>query len=508
MKSFFKKLAFVMALAMVVSMAAPAAANAATALVAAKQNTTTPVTELAMEVNEEVDLCFIGAAKGWRELNRGWKVTSGDAVTVDQNGLVKAVKNGEATIEFFMEGYTSAVVDITVGATEVEEDEFVGAQLTSLKEVALKFDNLGTVDEEEVELYRVFNSIEGEVEVFWPISAFSAKDGVMKVSPFVQFKDAETYRIKYNGNNYDFTTDVPTSVEEVTHVITTYGTDGKNGLVPASDPEGADQKITFGYKLMYGTMDVTSLFKDDVDVEYQLVTPDEDTAEDDEILDFDEDGVIVFYKTVEAHVRAVVTYEDDDNNDVEIPSAGETLKAVELAPLALDRVTDWAFYTGSGDFSWNVKEVPAGEEGYFVVLKLTDTRGGVYVTHAAAVASGDTTTQVLNDSHPLIASAGLYLEFYSTNTDTFLINKETATVKTYKAADKAVFYVELHCSELDRDDNSTLIDTIYAGVFDIGPAKEFTSLGLSKYEADLMAAALDDSLTTVDIKYTCIDSIN
>ena len=102
MKSFFKKLAFVMALAMVVSMAAPAAttASAASDLKIAYQNGKGyGITELNIaEVGATEDLKFLGAPSNWKELGATWTSNNEAVATVDQNGVVTAVAEGTAVI--------------------------------------------------------------------------------------------------------------------------------------------------------------------------------------------------------------------------------------------------------------------------------------------------------------------------------------------------------------------------------------------------------------------------
>jgi hypothetical protein len=305
MKSFFKKLAFVMAMAMVVSLAAPAAANAATVLYAADQTTGARVDSLDMTTGDKYDLKFMGAPTGWRDLERGWKVTSGDAVTVDNDGWVTAVKAGTAKVEFFMEGCESAVV--TVKVADPISENYLGFTQTSIKEVVLAFnESVANVKEADVELYRIFDSVDGDVEVFWPIDGFKTAEGKMTLSPFVQFGDGDHYRVKFGGESYDFTTERP-EVHEITHVVTTFGTDAKasNNMASVSNEEtGVETTINLGYKLMYGNMDVTDLFKDEVATEFVLVTPDPegDSEELDSIL-FDSEGAIIFADKVVVTVK-------------------------------------------------------------------------------------------------------------------------------------------------------------------------------------------------------------
>lgn len=119
MKSFFKKLSFVMALAMVVTLAAPAAksALAATEFTYAEQETGKKVTSLNMKVGEKVDLKFVGV-KDYKNFTLNWQSSNPSVATVDKNGVITAVDNGLATVTLVVgDGsvYTSKAVTVAVG---------------------------------------------------------------------------------------------------------------------------------------------------------------------------------------------------------------------------------------------------------------------------------------------------------------------------------------------------------------------------------------------------------
>ena len=512
MKSFFKKLAFVMAMAMVVSLAAPAAANAATALYAALQNGTEPVTSLKMTLgDEDIDLRFMGAPTGWRDLERGWKVTNGDAVTVDQNGVIKAVKAGTATVEFFMEGCESAVVTVEVVAPVTEN--YLGADQTSVREVVLAFNSsVANVKEENVELYRIFSSLDGDVEVFWPIDGFKTADKKMTISPFVQFGDGDHYRVKFGGESYDFTTVRP-EVDEITHVVTTFGTNtaANNGEASVSNDEtGVEVTVKLGYKLMFGNMDVTDLFREEVATEFVLVSPDPegDSEELDDIL-FDSEGAIIFADKVPVVVKTLAVYETEDG-DKEIPAPPVTITPAALPEYKFDKVVDWCLYSGSGKVDWNKKTVAAGEENWVVVLKVEDSYGDIYVTHPNA-ADASKNILFIGDTESRLADAGYWFQYYSTNTDTFLIEESGAdyeypVLTTYKKASNAVIYVALH-QEVENKE-TTFVDNVYAFAFEIGAPKEFHSIHLSKTSVDIMADAEEVSLTKANVTITAKDQYN
>ncbi|MCR5153782.1 MAG: Ig-like domain-containing protein, partial [Lachnospiraceae bacterium] len=101
MRSFTKKLAFVMALAMVVTLATPAIAqvSAATTITYAYQNETAVKESIALNVNETVDMCFLGAPKGWRTLFKGWTSADTKIATVDKAGNITGVSAGTTTVK-------------------------------------------------------------------------------------------------------------------------------------------------------------------------------------------------------------------------------------------------------------------------------------------------------------------------------------------------------------------------------------------------------------------------
>ena len=130
MKSFFKKLAFVMALAMVVSMAAPAAttASAAEEMKIGYQNGAV-ITELNLtEVRSSEDLKAVGAPSNWKELGINWVSSNPAVATVDNAGVVTAVSAGTADIMATCGDYTVTITvncfadakayDVTIGTAD------------------------------------------------------------------------------------------------------------------------------------------------------------------------------------------------------------------------------------------------------------------------------------------------------------------------------------------------------------------------------------------------------
>ena len=111
MKSFFKKLAFVMALAMVVSLAAPAAAKAVAAndLQIRYQNGRYNVEEINIaKLGAIEDLKFVGAPD-YKEVGFNWESSNPAVATVNPAGEVQAVAAGTAVITLTVGDRTDSV---------------------------------------------------------------------------------------------------------------------------------------------------------------------------------------------------------------------------------------------------------------------------------------------------------------------------------------------------------------------------------------------------------------
>ena len=101
MKRFLKRTAFVIATAMVISNAAPAASSAYAAknFTYAYQNGGA-VSALSMKTGEEVDLKFIGVSD-YRNYSLKWTTSNPSVATVDKNGVITAVADGTTYMRLY-----------------------------------------------------------------------------------------------------------------------------------------------------------------------------------------------------------------------------------------------------------------------------------------------------------------------------------------------------------------------------------------------------------------------
>lgn len=131
MKNFFKKLAFVMALAMVITSLAPAAGVFAAS--APKLNAKSATLLLGNKKRNTFDFNLANKVKG---STYKWTTSNKKVATVAQNGLVTAVANGTATIKLAIKLPTGKTT--TLSATVTVKTNATSVEITNLPEGALK----------------------------------------------------------------------------------------------------------------------------------------------------------------------------------------------------------------------------------------------------------------------------------------------------------------------------------------------------------------------------------
>ena len=490
MKSFFKKLSLVMALAMVVSLVAPAGSAFAATAGIALQGTTEVVTEVNVEVGAEVaDFCFLGAPADWKT-TFAWSSDNEAVATVDKAGKVTALKNGVAniTITAGADASYKHTVKVTVGTT-ADADVF---QLTEIQS-KVKFNQKVSFKKEDASLYKIFETAEGPVEVYWPIDEFKLADDGMSLTfkPFVQYADGDNYVLRIGAFEEYFTT----AIGEVTHVETTFGTNVyANNKTAYITPEDMNEiTVNLGVKIYAGSVDLTTIYKDKYDITYAFVG-----AEPEEGVDLDEEGSVVFEAKVPVQITAVLAYEDEEGEDKTLANViPAIISPVDLPAYAVERVVDWAVIPSAEqdwwDFSWNNKTVPAGDDNYEVVVKMVDNRGNYFVTNKTAAANEDQ-----NNDNPVYWTGdcddtefddnGYSVAFYSTNTEDFLVDTD-GSLATYKSMG-AVIYVSLY-NEVEGE--TKFVKNITAFKLEVGKERKLDKLTANATKFDLVVDAMDEA---------------
>jgi len=495
MKSFFKKLAFVMALAMVVTLAAPAAqASAADALGIVLQNDNTWTVKETGEVavGATVDYRYKGAPANYKELDPTWASSNEKVATVDKNGLVTGVADGVATISITLSNGQTGSIEVTVGYGDVNPDAFEAKQKSHIT-FDVNFNKEVNYGRDNVNLYRVFETDKGDVYVVWAVrkATLSADKKTLTVEPYVQFNDGERYLVAFedietklnNGSSLDgveydeFTVKIG-AVDTVK--LDWYSTvDGvKSDKVAYTNGEDAEEdiEVTLTTKLFCGDVDLTEIYKNDGYVEYTLIN--EEAVAEWVVLS---DNTLIFTKeNIPATVQATYVFENAEGEEQTAKSAAETIVSKLLPPFAIEYVKEWSFV--EGDWKWDKPDhsIRAGKEAQIALL-LVDNRGGQWETVAkdskiADFGAIDTDTE------------DMYLRYYSTDNDHFLIDDETGVVETYIKMKKAVVYVALHDEALLEEYDYDFVRNIGACVMEIQDPAQFSSVGL--YKGDNTASSV------------------
>lgn len=479
MKSFFKKLAFVMALAMVVSLAAPAAKNVAFAaelLTVCEQNDTTK-TALATDelaVGESKDYRFIGAPSNWKEFKWGWKSSNEAVATVDKNGVVTGITDGEATITISdADANYVGAVKIIVGKGAAVDNTFTVKQ-TAANKVNVTFADAKQATS-DVTLFKVFKTTSGDVEVAWPCKV-SVKDGVATVEAYVDFVDGDEFVVKANGESQGFVSFVGpvTSIKVTTKVGTT-----KNVTY-------VNEAIEFEVKYFAGDIEVAPAAGSWVT--FEALTPNEQIYIDSTY------GKTSYIYAVGASttVKAVYSYYDKEYNVVEIPyefpvvgtpapvEAYDSIKAVTVT----NELTD------ASKVKWGETALIVGDTGYYVGLNVATTTAGTYFVNAP-----------IKDKTAYPAELGT-ITFQSSDESKLLVGDNGYV--TAIAEGSAVIIVKL--TTTDANGNS-VVKNVYAFNILIKPARKATTIKLSAPSISVLTDdnTVDHALTKGKITFEVVD---
>ena len=499
MKSFFKKLAFVMAMAMVVSLAAPAAANAATVLQAAHQESKEVVTVLPMEVNEEVDLCFLGAPEGWRQLERQWTTSDEKVVAkVNEDGLFKAVAPGTATIKFEMEGCEPAVVEVVVKAPVVAEEFDVTQKSGSALDI--NFAGETSYDVKDVTLYIVYENAsnpEKPIEIKWPIDTENSKKNgnVITITPFVALGDGDNYKVVVG--NYEDT--ITTKIGAITHIE----------ITPAKNEVYTETPVKVTPKLLSNGVDLTDRYLNTLEIEYTVQV----VAGTDDDLDYADDENYVlevefFEKDMVIAVTAVVK---NSKNEVLATSDPVGIKSAAKPAWSFDgAVVDWALiHEDATVVDWSKKSVPADKSNageYSIVLKFQDSEDKTYVTAPNAIrdkGSNKDNHTYINGSTDAISAAKYAVYFYSANEEVMLVDEETGEIGVYTPA-TGVFYIGLEYYGGEEE----VLKYIYAGEVVIDNATKLDEVYPKKDTANVTKLTEGDFVKKAEVELVAEDQYN
>lgn len=203
MKGFTRKIAFVMVLAMLFSMAAPVVGvQAAVQLKYAYQND--PESEvqpaITITVGEKVDMKFVGASSDWQRTFNGWKTDNFRIAQVDINGVVTGVTPGVTQIYADLgAGYTGKLVVIV----EYQKEYKIEQITERIIDVDL-CDTTLTLEEVQDSLIFKYSIREGYSPVRYPARVTKVKNGVATVELYSYLRHEKTYYVEFKGIEVSF----------------------------------------------------------------------------------------------------------------------------------------------------------------------------------------------------------------------------------------------------------------------------------------------------------------
>ncbi len=403
MKSFFKKLAFVMALAMVVSAMAPAAtASAADALGIVLQGDDTWTVLESDEVElgvEDLDYRYKGAPKNYKELSPTWDSSNKEVADVDQSGKITTFKAGETTISITLSNGQKGELKLTVKAPEVDKT-FVAEQTSDAKLTLTFADTTITKDQLAAGLTTYFYV--GDVKVNYPVFKVNdVKNGVAEVESYVLFTDGTTYGFTYGEESAEFTA----VIGEVAYVTAKYACEGADYAAYV----GKNTKVTATLYNEKG-YDITKSAKGYVT--YALVT--ESTNGD-----YWPAGATgeFYFNTANVAAQVKVTYMTGKYDEMYNPIAGPdtviSLYSTNMPKYDIDpsQAPVATITTGTPDWSKASTVIALNDDRNStgvekLVVKLKDNRGNKDVVTNVANANGTFTFKSTNDSILYVAADG------------------------------------------------------------------------------------------------------
>ena len=491
MKSFFKKLSLVMALAMVVSLVAPAGSAFAAEAGIALQGKKTTVEAIDVEVGGEVvDLCFLGAPADWKS---AFAWTSGDETiaSVDRAGKVTGLKAGETTVTITAGADGSYKHTVKVTVTEPKVEVAYEVKQVSDTKAQLVFNQNVSLTKNDVTLEIVYD---GGFTAAWPIKNFECKDNVVTFEPYVAFNDGDTFIIKAGAA--DEGTTFTTKIGVVDQVIVSYKTvefgDLGKDKAYTNGEEGTELTVQMSAKLYSNGIDVTNVY-DTADVVYTL-------SEENEYAMIDEyAGTIVFSKAgVAVNVLANYVYYDDNDEEQKVPTVCPIIS--EMAPTyTVTGVKAWTVIAEDAtevDWSKIKHDVPAYDNYYKIVALITDNYGNLVSTVDGLTHKNMKDVQNYSDSR--FANEGYWITYSSANVEKLLVG-DNGTLTTYtKATVPAIF--ALRNSYVETDDQ--FVRNIYAATVTVKDARKLDKITLDNSSLTLVT---DGEYTTGKVTLKAYD---
>lgn len=319
MKTFAKRIAFVLVFAMVVTLTSHAANNSYAANTLKygykKDADTVTQTSIKVYVGDTAEVKFIGAGSDWNSLFKGWKTSNSKIVTVSDEGVVTGVAVGTAQV------YADLGTNYT-GKLTVVVEERKSYKVEQLSETLLKVD-LGDKDATARGLADKFTfsyNIRENTAIKYPAKVLEVKNGIATIRLYSYLKDGKTYTVSYNGLQGRFVASVgtPDYIELK---------DNTDKCFIEKDEENCEVTITPIIRDEKGVdITETAFGREDAEIVYEILDDGSETAELSNIsINDDNTGALTLARGT---VKVKAYFYDGTYSQSEDGSDGKTLSAI------------------------------------------------------------------------------------------------------------------------------------------------------------------------------------
>ncbi len=463
MKSFFKKLAFVMALAMVVSMAAPAGSVFAATTGIAVQDTKDIRTEFEMKVEDTVDFCFWGAPKDWKTTFK-WESSDESVATVDQTGYVTAVAPGTADITITAGADKSYVETVKI---TVKGDKTFEVKQETENSVKLTFTDksFATTD---ITVEKIIKTTTGEeTTIVWPVNTVKVDGNTATVTVWMPFGSSD-YRFTANETSVDkYLTVGEPNFAVITYEKTYVYTEG-TGIEPKITVYDVNGVKLSGYSDWY----------------FELTNADADAY-----IENTTGNLYLWSLGTKAQVMATLTYVVGTETKT-IPAYAEVTCVAEPVYEVNSSIEKYALVadgTAADKIEWNNSQVIIDNGSYWVAAIVKDSLGKTKSISSISV----------DNNNGLLAN-GYSVRYASSNPEVALVDENSGEVIGLNKG-AAYVLVTLYKTVDGKDVAVGVIAAIPVNVVD---AKKASAVSLDKATATLLD---EGDFTKVTVKATVKD---
>lgn len=295
--------------------------------------------------------------------------------------------------------------------TPAEEYVAYSAKLESDNCLLLTFSKEVNYDIQDIQLFKLMQTGSTVTEIGQHIKdvKLSENGRELRIYPSESFEDKEKYLVKAGAADTDGKT-INANIGLPARIELSYNCMGTERAAYAYDEEiGIDVPVNLTYKIYTASgIDVTETYQSRGYMDYEFTTDkyDEYASIAGDTINFDKAGVSV-------SLRAVFTYQDDNENSKEIKTTA-VITSKKLPPYSIKGVIKYTVINASNTekINWEKldKEIIAGTSENKLVVLIADSYGNYYTNDERGV-DAENNIFLLEDYDKLFSQFGYDIEF-------------------------------------------------------------------------------------------------